>query len=80
MQYDIIKETAKISTLWSVKIDKYEYLIGKEILLLDQSRIIEQAKFTFSLSKKASEKQTKLTEELGEKQTKAIENRVKNNF
>ena len=46
MQYDINIEAAKISALSSGKIDKYEYLPGEEILLSDQSRIIEQANFT----------------------------------
>ena len=32
LQYDVNKEPAKISALLSVKIDKYEYLIGGEIL------------------------------------------------
>ena len=45
---DINREAAKISTLSSGKIDKYEYLKGEEILPSDQSRIIEQAKFTYS--------------------------------
>ena len=31
-QYDINKETAKLSDLSSGKIDKYEYLTGEEIL------------------------------------------------
>ena len=45
---DIInREAAKISALSSVKIDKYKYLTGEEILLSDESRIIEQANFTF---------------------------------
>ena len=33
LQCDINREAAKISILLSDKIDKYEYLIGKEILL-----------------------------------------------
>ena len=41
-------EAAKISALLSGKIDKCQYLAGKEILPPDQSRIIEQAKFTYS--------------------------------
>ena len=41
-------EAAKISALSSGKIDKYEYLIGEEILPSDQSRIMEQAKYIFS--------------------------------
>ena len=32
LQYNIKRETAKISTLSSGKIDKYEYLNGGEIL------------------------------------------------
>ena len=48
-QYDINREASKISALWSCKIDKYEYLKAKELLPFDQSRIIEQAKFTFLL-------------------------------
>ena len=42
LQYDISRETAKISALSSGKIDKYEYLTGEEILPFHQSRIIEQ--------------------------------------
>ena len=48
LQYDINREAAKISALLSGKIDKYEYLTGEEILPSDQSRILEQAKFTYS--------------------------------
>ena len=46
LQYNINKEAAKISALSSGKIDKYEVLAGEEILPSDESRIIEQAKFT----------------------------------
>ena len=42
LQYDINRKTAKISTLTSDKIDKYEYLIGEEILPSDQGRLKEQ--------------------------------------
>ena len=35
LQYNINKEVAKISALSSGKIDKYEYLTGKEILSFD---------------------------------------------
>ena len=35
-----------MSVLLSREIDKYEYLAGEEISPSDQSRIIEQAKFT----------------------------------
>ena len=43
----------------SGKIDKYEYLLGKEILPSDQSRIIEQAKFNYSPLGKAFGKSNK---------------------
>ena len=42
---------------------KYEDLTGEEILPSNQSRIIEQAKFTYSSLGKAFEKQTKTIEE-----------------
>ena len=56
LQYDINRETAITSTLSSGKIDKYGLLTGEEILSFDQSRIIEEAKFTYSLLVKAFEK------------------------
>ena len=48
LQYDINREAAKISTLSSGKIDKYEYLTGEEMLPSNQQQIIEQAKFSYS--------------------------------
>ena len=55
----------KISALSSVKIDKYEYIAGEEILPSDQSRIIEQAKFIYSpLGWRAREKQVEAVEVL----------------
>ena len=54
-----------------IKIDKYEYLTGKEILPSNQQQIIEQAKFTYSLLGKAFEQQTKTIEDQGEKQVNA---------
>ena len=48
LHYDINREAAKISALSSGKIDKYEYLTGKEILSSNQQQIIKQAKFTYS--------------------------------
>ena len=65
LQYDINREAAKISALSSGKIDKYEYLTGEEILPSDQSRIIEQAKFTYSPLGKTFEKQLKIIGESG---------------
>ena len=45
-----------LTTLSSGKIYKYEYLTGEEIVPSDQSRIIEQIKFTYSSLGKAFEK------------------------
>ena len=70
----ILTEAAKISALSSGKIDYYEFLTVEEILPFDQSRIIEQAKFTYSPLGKAFEKQTKMVEKQGKKQTDAIVN------
>ena len=56
MQYDINRDAAKISALSSCKINKHEFLTGEEILPSDQSRIIEQEKFTYFPLGKAFEK------------------------
>ena len=48
LQYNINRETAKISALSSGKVDKYEFLTSEEIVPSDKSGIIEQAKFTYS--------------------------------
>ena len=73
LQYDINSETAKISALSSGKLDKYEYLTGEEILPSNQQQIIQQAKFNYSPSGKAIEKQRKTIEDQGEKQVVALE-------
>ena len=39
LQHDIDKQAAKILALSSGKIDKYEYLTGKELLPFDQGRV-----------------------------------------
>ena len=65
LQYNINREAAKISVLSSVKIYKYEYLTGQDILPSNQQQIIEQAKFTCSPLGKAFEKQTKTIEDQG---------------
>ena len=62
-RYDIDKEAAKISALSSGITDKYEYLIDEGILPCNQSRILEQAKFTYFPLGKTFEKQIKITEE-----------------
>ena len=65
LQYDINRETAKISALLLGKINKYEYLTGKEILPSNQKQIIEQAKFTYCPLEKAFEKQIKTIKDQG---------------
>ena len=59
LQRDINREAAKISALSSGKIDKNEFLKGKEIQTSGQKRVIEQAKFVYSSLGKAFEKQKK---------------------
>ena len=59
MQYDRNSEAAKTGASSSGKIDKYEYVTGKEILPSDQREIIEQANFAYSPLWKAFEKETK---------------------
>ena len=58
LQYDIKEVAAKISALLSGKIIKCEYLTCEETLPHDQSRMIGQAKFTYSFLEKTFEKQT----------------------
>ena len=72
LEYNINREAVKISAWSSGKIDKFEYLTGEEILPSDQSRIIEQAKFTYSSLGKALKKETKTMEDQGRKQTEAL--------
>ena len=52
LQNYINREVAKISVLPSGKIDKYEYLIGKEMLSSDQSRIINKISLVIHLWEK----------------------------
>ena len=73
-QYDVNREAAKMSALSSGKINKYEYLTDEEILPSNQKQIIEQAKFIYSPSGKAFEKQSKKIEGRGENPIKAIQN------
>ena len=68
------RKAAKISKLSWRKIDKYESLAGEEIFPSNQSRIIKQAKFTYSPLSKTWEKQTKTIEEQGKNQIDAITN------
>ena len=56
LQYDINREAAKISTLPSGKINKYEYLTGEETLPSNQEQIIKRAQSTYSPLSKAFEK------------------------
>ena len=48
--------------------DNYEYLTDEEILPSNQRQTIDQAKFRYSLLRKAFEKQTKPIEEQQRKQ------------
>ena len=52
LKCDINREAAKLLTLSSGKIDKYEYLIRKEIIPPDQRRVIEVTKFAYLLQEK----------------------------
>ena len=72
LEYDSKREGAKISALSSVKIDHFGYLTGEKILPPDPKKVIDPAKFTYSLLLKAFEKQIKSIEDQAEKQIKAI--------
>ena len=72
LQYKISWEAAKILPISSGKIVKYEYLIAELLLSCHQSRMIEQAKFTYSPLRKTLEKRTKIVEDQKRKQVKAL--------
>ena len=72
LQYNINRNAADISPLSSSKIDKYEYLTGKEILPSNQQQIVEKAKFTYSPLGKAFEKQIKTTEDQRKRQVEGL--------
>ena len=72
LQYNINRKAAKISSLSSGKIHKYEYLTGKDILPSNQQQIIEQAKLTYSPLGKAFEKQIKTIDDQREKEVTAL--------
>ena len=72
LQYDTSREATNISALSSGKTDKYEYLTCEDILASYQQQIIEQAKFTYSPSGKAFEKQTKTIEDQVKEQIDAL--------
>ena len=72
LRYDINREAAKMSTLSSGKIHKYEYLTGEDTLLSNQQQIMEQTKFTYSPLGKAFEKQVKTIEDQGKKQVDVL--------
>ena len=76
LQYNIDREVAKISALLSEKIHKYGYLTGEDILPSTQQQIIEQAKITYSPLVKAFGKQIKTIEDQGEKQIKALNDKL----
>ena len=73
LQYDIIREAAKIPPLSSGEIDKYEYLTGKKLLTSNEEQIIEHPKFTYSPLGKAFKKPKKAIKDQGEKQVDALE-------
>ena len=72
LQYDLNREVAKISTLSSGKIHKYEHLTGEKTLPSNQQQIIEQAKFTYSSLGKGFEKQIETIGDQGQKQVEAL--------
>ena len=68
LKFDVNREAEKTSTLSYRKMDNYGYLTDEEILPSNQRQTIDQAKFIYSLLRKAFEKQTKPIEEQQRKQ------------
>ena len=46
VQYDLDREAAKVSTLPSKELDKYEYLTGEDVRY--KSELVENIKFEYS--------------------------------
>ena len=70
LQCDVNRESAKISGLFFGKTGECEHLTDEGMLPFNQSKIIEQSKFTYCPLEKTIEKQTKMIRDQGEKQTK----------
>ena len=69
---ELTEKLEKYLALSSSKIDKHECLTVEAILPSNQSRIIEQGKFTYSPLGKDLEKQIKTIKDQGRKQVEAI--------
>ena len=78
LQYNINRETVKISALFSDKIDKYEQITIKEILPCDLSQIIQKIKFEYSTLGKASKKQTESIEKRKKEKIEALKSLFRN--
>ena len=88
-QYELDREAAKISALSSKKLEKYEYLTGKDLKY--KPRLVEQAKFeyspfgkTFNKGLEENEKTGRILKKLGniedttEKQLQVIKDELVN--
>ena len=69
-EYDLDRETAKISALSSSELEKYEYLTGEDLGF--KPEVIQKAKFEYSLLGKVFNK------ELDESDKRGILKRLKN--
>ena len=67
------EEQQQISVLWSDEIDKYGIVTSETTAPSHESRLIEQAKFTYSSLYKVVEKQVETIKDPGEKPIKAFE-------
>ena len=71
MQYDINRETVKMSAVSWGEISKYKYLTGEEKLHSNQKLIKEQNKFVYLPLRKGFEKQAKPIKDQGDRQIEA---------
>ena len=79
IQYDNDRKAAKISTLSSGNINKYDYVTGEEILPSNKQQVIEQAKFTYSALGKAFDKPITTIEDQWQKQVETLNTLKSNN-
>ena len=71
VQYDINRETVKLSAVSWGEINKYKYLTGEVKLPSNQKLIKEQNKFVYLPLRKGFEKQAKPIKDQGDRQVEA---------
>ena len=73
MEYDINRESGKISALSWDKFEKYEYFTDEEILPSNQKQVVQETEFNYLPLETTYEKHIKVIKDQRDKQIEAIE-------